>query len=602
VRRFEKTIARAKVMDALGVRAQAGHPSPPTARIAATAETPLGSCPKTAIRGTGVTGRIRNILFIMCDQLRWDYLSCYGHLRLHTPNIDALARNGVRFTRAYVQSPVCGASRMSFYTGRYVSSHGAAWNGYPLKVGEMTLGDYLRPLGVRTALVGKTHMRADEEGMARLGIDPQSLIGVRVSECGFDPYERDDGLHGLGPDGRYDPQIPRYNRYLNDKGYGGDNPWHDWANAAQGEGNALASGWAMRHARKPARVREEDSETPYMTRRAMDFMTEFGDEPWCLHLSYIKPHWPYIAPAPYNAMYGPDDVLPVVRSEEERRDPHPVYRAFMQSKVGAAFSRDEVRAEVVPVYMGLIKQIDDQLGSLFRFMRERELDRNTLIIFTSDHGDYLGDHWLGEKDLFHEPSVKMPLIVCDPSPEADATRGTVCDELVEAIDLAPTFLEAVGGDPAEQSHRLEGRSLMPFLRGRPPASWRRYVISEYDYALPVAAGLGVEPRDARLFMIADKRWKYVHAPGFRPMLFDLETDPDEFRDLGADSACEAERRRLSEALAQWGLRLSQRTTLSEAQVRAMRGKSARRGILVGVWDETDVPSELWSRYSGGGND
>ena len=82
----------------------------------------------------------RNVLFIMCDQLRWDYLSCAGHPTLETPNIDALARRGVRFTRAYVQSPVCGASRMSFYTGRYVNSHGAAWNGFPLKVGEMTLG------------------------------------------------------------------------------------------------------------------------------------------------------------------------------------------------------------------------------------------------------------------------------------------------------------------------------------------------------------------------------------------------------------------------------------------------------------------------------
>ena len=126
-----------------------------------------------------------------------DYLSCYGHPRLATPHIDALASRGVRFTRAYVQSPVCGASRMSTYTGRYVQSHGASWNGFPLKVGEMTLGDYLRPLGVRTALVGKTRMEADVEGMQRLGIDPKSIIGVRVAECGFEPYERDDGLHGL---------------------------------------------------------------------------------------------------------------------------------------------------------------------------------------------------------------------------------------------------------------------------------------------------------------------------------------------------------------------------------------------------------------------
>ena len=162
-------------------------------------------------------------------------------------------------------------------------------------------------------------MEPDREGMERLGIDPTSIIGVRVSECGFDPYERDDGLHALGPDGRYDPRLPRYNDYLNAKGYPGENPWHDFANAAEGDGNTLASGWAMRHARKPARVKEEDSETPYMTRRAMDYMQEAGDRPWCLHLSYIKPHWPYVAPAPYHDMYGPADVIPAVRSESGAR-------------------------------------------------------------------------------------------------------------------------------------------------------------------------------------------------------------------------------------------------------------------------------------------
>jgi arylsulfatase A-like enzyme len=338
-----------------------------------------------------------------------------------------------------------------------------------------------------------------------------------------------------------------------------------------------------------------------MTQRAMEFMAEAGSEPWCLHLSYIKPHWPYIAPAPYNAMFTAGDVLPAVRSEEERRDPHPVYRAFMDLGVCHSFSRDEVRAEVIPVYMGLIKQIDDQLGHLFRFMRERGLLDNTLIVFTSDHGDYLGDHWMGEKDLFHEPSVKVPLIVCDPSPAADGARGTVCDALVETIDLAPTFLEVLGSDPAEQSHRLEGRSLVPFLTGSTPAGWRRYAISEYDYSiLPVAAKLGVEPRDARLFMVADKRWKYVHAVGFRPMLYDLASDPGEFRDLGADPAQAAERARLAAALHQWGLRLSQRTTRSEAQMKRARGASQRRGILIGVWDESDVPEELWSRYLGDG--
>jgi hypothetical protein len=144
---------------------------------------------------------------------------------------------------------------------------------------------------------------------------------------------------------------------------------------------------------------------------------------------------------------------------------------------------------------------------------------------------------------------------------------------------------------------------LPFLRSAPPGQWRSFAISEYDYSmLPVAEKLGVAPREARLFMIADARWKLVHAPGFRPMLHDLEMDPSEFRDLGADPGCEHERRRLMAALHAWGLRLSQRTTISEQQIRARRGASQRRGILIGVWHESEVPTELWSAYLGEGHD
>jgi len=539
----------------------------------------------------------RNILFIMADQLRWDYLSCAGHPHLHTPHLDRLAARGVRFTRAYVQSPVCGASRMSFYTGRYVGSHGATWNEVPLKVGEMTLGDHVRQLGAEAVLVGKTHMTADIEGMERLGVDPTSIIGVRVSECGFDPFDRDDGLHAHGPDGRYAPPR-RYETWLNEKGYSGEQPWHEWANSADGQGNALASGWAMRNARLPARVREEDSETPYMTQRAMEYITSAGDKPWVLHLSFIKPHWPYIAPAPYNDMYGSEHVLPAVRNDAERADPHPVYREFMQHRA-ATFARDEVRANVIPVYMGLIKQIDDQMGVLFRFLEERGIADSTMIVFTSDHGDYLGDHWMGEKDLFHDCSAKVPLIVYDPSREADASRGTVNDELVESIDLVPTFIDWLGGDAAGMSHRLEGRSLLSFLHGKPPAQWRSFAISEYDYSISqTAARLGIEPKDARLFMVADKRWKYVHALGFRPMLFDLQNDPAELVDRGSDPSLDDVRQRHADALYRWGLRQSQRTTLSEAEMKSRRGRSQRQGILIGVWDEADIPAELWSGYPG----
>lgn len=523
-----------------------------------------------------------NVLWIMADQLRWDYLSCYGHPHLDTPNIDRLAGRGVRFTNAYVQSPICGPSRMSSYTGRYCRSHGSTWNGFPLRVGEPTLGDHLREIGVRPIIVGKTHMKVDTRGMEWLGIDPDSNIGVSISECGFEPFERDDGLH---PYGAYDPD-PDYDKHLRANGLDSENPWEDFANSGKGDDGELLSGWLLKYSNLPANIPEELSETPYMTGRAIDFMEEAGDKPWLCHLSFIKPHWPYIVPAPYHDMYGPEHVIAPVRSEAEKATSHPVYGAYIKSRICRTFARDDVRERVIPAYMGLIKQIDDQLGRLFAYMENKGLMDNTMIVVTSDHGDYLGDHWMGEKELFHDVSVKVPLIVYDPRREADATRGLVRDELVEGIDLAPTFLSCFGGKA--KPHVMEGRNIEPLLHdaGR-PAGWRRYAISEYDYALQEARQiLGNDQKDARLIMIRDERWKYIHAEGFRPMLFDLEDDPDELRDLGEDDRFTDVRQRMADAIFHWARQHHNRITMAPDVIDGVSGREPR-GIVIGVWDEAE---------------
>ena len=537
-----------------------------------------------------------NILFIMYDQLRFDYLSCAGHPHLHTPNFDRVANMGVRFTNAYVQSPICGASRMSFYTGRYVSSHGAAWNGFPLRVGEQTMGDHLRKAGMDCWLIGKTHMKADADGMARLGLSPDSQIGARQAECGFDVWIRDDGLWGQGPDGFYDEKRSPYNEYLKSKGYPSENPWADFANAGIDEDGNKATGWMFSHADKPANIREEDSETPWLTGRTIEFI-EQAQGPWCAHVSYIKPHWPYIVPAPYHDMFGANHVPAPRRGEVERVDAHPVYQAYMDNRIAVAFQREEVRQKVIPAYMGLIKQCDDQLGRLLDYLETSGQMADTMIVLTSDHGDYLGDHWLGEKDLFHDPSVKIPMILYDPRPEADSTRGTTCDALVESIDLAPTFVDAAGGTAPD--HILEGRSLLPWLRGETP-TWRGYVISEFDYSpTPQSVKLGLDPKDCRLFMIFDGRYKMIHAEGgFRPMLFDLETDPNEFDDLAKGNEHAADIARLYGLLAEWGRRSAQRVTKSDDDIRAMRGRSLRRGILPFLVDGSEVHEELTQAYRG----
>jgi arylsulfatase A-like enzyme len=527
-------------------------------------------------------GKLKNVLWIMADQLRWDYLSCYGHPHLDTPHLDGLAARGVRFNKAYVQSPICGPSRMSFYTGRYVRSHGATWNGFPLRVGEPTLGDHLREIGAECVLVGKTHMIPDTEGMKRLGIEPESMIGVHTAECGFTPFERDDGMH---PEGYYDIN-PNYDQYLRDQGLGGDNPWEEWANSAEDEDGSLLSGWLMENSDKPARVPEEHSETPYMTTRGIEFMEQAGDKPWLCHLSYIKPHWPYIVPPPYHDMYGPDDVIAPVRSNAERMTDHPVYRAWQNHRVCKAFSRDEVRERVIPAYMGLIKQLDDQMGRLFAYLEESGRMDDTMIVMSSDHGDYLGDHWLGEKDLFHDASARIPLIIYDPREEADATRGTTSDALVEGIDLAPTFLELMGGEA--KPHILEGRSLAPIIEGR-QTEWRKYAISEYDYATRQSrTELEIDQADARLLMIFDGRWKYILAEGFRPLLFDLESDPDELVDLGAEPEQEAVRTELHEALFAWARQHHTRITRAPQQIERMAAGGEPPGIQIGFWDAEEL--------------
>lgn len=537
-----------------------------------------------------------NILFIMYDQLRFDYLSCAGHPHLNTPHFDRVAKMGVRFSNAYVQSPICGASRMSCYTGRYVASHGAAWNGFPLRVGEQTMGDHLRALGMDCWLIGKTHMKADAEGMARLGLSPDTVIGSRQVECGFDTWVRDDGLWAQGPDGFYDERRSPYNEYLKSKGYTSENPWSDFANAGIDEDGDIASGWMFANADKPANIREEDSETPWLTQQTIAFL-EQAKGPWCTHVSYIKPHWPYIVPAPYHDMFGPSHVPSPTRHEVEREDPHPVFGAYMENKIATAFQREDVRQKVIPAYMGLIKQCDDQLGVLLDYLESSGHLSDTMIVLTSDHGDYLGDHWLGEKDLFHDPSVKVPMIIFDPRAEANATRGTVCDALVESIDLAATFVDAAGGQVP--THILEGRSLIPWLHGEEP-DWRDYVISEFDYSpTPQAVKLGLDPTDCRLFMVFDGRFKLMHAAGgFRPMLFDLQNDPEEFHDLAKADSHRAEIDRLYGMLTQWGLRCGQRVTKSDDDIRAMRGRSLRRGILPFLVDGTEVPEELTVKYRG----
>lgn len=517
-----------------------------------------------------------NVLFLMADQLRWDHLSCAGHPWLRTPNIDALAARGVRFSHAYVTSAVCGPSRMSYYTGRYPVSHGATWNRVALPVGQRTLGDHLRAAatGHDLWLVGKSHVVTDRDGLQRLALEGDGALGALLASGGFREIDRYDGHHEPGSESGY-------GAWLRAQGYDSPRPWGDYVISAIDESGEVVSGWHMRHVHLPARVAEPHSETAYTTDRAIEFMRTQGDRPWVLHLSYVKPHWPYMAPAPYHAMYGANQTLPAVRREAECVDAHPVVAAYRAHEESRSFSRDEAPRLVRPAYQGLIRQLDDHLGRLFDEMDALGRMKDTLIVFCSDHGDFLGDHWLGEKELFYDCVQRVPFIVCDPRPAANATRGTVDDRFVECVDVVPTILDAVGA-PIPDAW-VEGRSLIPLLHGGNPP-WREFVYSELDYGFRAARRtLGRLPDQCRAFSLRTRQHRYVHWLDLPEQLHDLERDPDQFEDLGREAGTAALRSRMREHLLEFLMRRKRRTSMDEAAVDAATDAHRRAGIFYGQW-------------------
>jgi arylsulfatase A-like enzyme len=272
----------------------------------------------------------------------------------------------------------------------------------------------------------------------------------------------------------------------------------------------------------------------------------------------------------------------VVKSEAELRGAHPAVAAYRQHEESQTFARDEVARHVRPAYQGLIAQLDDQLGRLFEFMDQQSLVRETLVIFCADHGDFLGDHWLGEKELFYDTVQRVPFIVADPRPAADATRGSVDERFVECVDVVPTVLEALGIPiPA---HRVEGRSLLPLLHGRTDdqPAWRDFVYSELDYGFKEAGlTLGRTSQESRAFSIRTATHRYVNWLDPPEQLFDLRSDPTEMQDLGRDALSERTRAEMRGRLLDFLARRKHRTVVSDEFVRSRTGTHKKAGVFYG---------------------
>ena len=247
-----------------------------------------------------------------------------------------------------------------------------------------------------------------------------------------------------------------------------------------------------------------------------------------------------------------------------------------------AFAEEETRQAVIPTYMGLVHQIDDHLGRVFDLLKRAGRMEDTLIVFTADHGDHLGDHWLADKGMFYEQATRVPLIIYDPSPSADNMRGSTSDALVEGIDLFPTFLEAVDAEIPE--HRLEGESLIPILSGHKTSTHRKAAICEMDYAfIETREGLDLPVDRAMGRMVRTADWKYVHFDTLRPQLFDLNADPDELNDLGVDPDYADVRNEMKALLLDWSLDRKMRITVDNERVVSWLPAGKKKGISKAAW-------------------
>ncbi len=455
-----------------------------------------------------------NILFIMVDQMRADCLSCEGHPVIKTPNLDALALRGVRFSHAFVQSAVCVPSRMSFYTGRYLHSHRSSWNNVPLSSSEKTMGHYVSDAGYRAAQCGRAHYYADTDDVWIS--DPRKVEQLSATLPGLEEWLSHE---------TYTSEA--YRAHLTAKGYPEDVCRYPTVPRMVSGHNLDSDPSAI-----PVDVREEDSDTAFVTDKAIEFLNQPHEHPWFLFLSYWKPHPPFFAPSPYHKLYDLDSIPEPNRIDSELENPHPLINEYRHEFNGERFDDEKNWRQVRATYYGLITEIDYHIGRVIDSLRATGQEENTVIFFTSDHGEYLGDHWLHNKEMFYDTAYRVPWIWFDPRPEADSTRGMICDAFVECIDALPTMLETVGVSPTPA---IQGRSLLPWIFGDKPDRWRTAVYADWDFrCYQMGANLNLNPDQCRGWMVRDRNIKYWHLNGLPDVLFDLQNDPLELHNRADD--------------------------------------------------------------------
>jgi choline-sulfatase len=420
--------------------------------------------------------RPTNVLLLMSDEHNPKILGCGGHPVIRTPNLDALAARGTRFTSAYTNSPICVPARASFATGQYVHTIRYWDNALPYEGRIPAWGHRLMDTGHRSVSVGKLHYRSAP--------DP----------CGFDeewePMHVIDGVGDLTGLIRTDPPVRKRARKYIEEARSGDSTY----------------------------IRYDSDITSGAVRWLREEAPKYKDTPWVLFVSWVCPHFPLVAPPEFFDLYPLDAVPWPVQNEPGVPPPHPAVAEYWRlNDYSTPFSEEQTR-RAIAAYYGMVSYMDVNVGKVLQTLEDCGLGGNTRVLYTSDHGDNLGRNGLYGKSTMYEDSAGIPLIVAGP----DLPRGKTSDTVASLVDVFPTVMEWAGEPTWPEDSRLPGHSLHPIANGAAP---ERTVLSEYHATCSTGG----------IFMIRKEQYKYIHYVNFRPALYDLRADPDETEDLAERS-------------------------------------------------------------------
>ena len=447
---------------------------------------------RTALHAADVPKLTRpNILFIMVDEMKWNVMSCAGHEMVKTPNLDRLAREGTRFATAFTVAPICTPSRYSFFTGRYAHVHGSTDNSTPLREPQVMLPSILKHAGYQTAISGKLHF-----------ISPDNI------DYGFDYFwsYRDEGPGKL-------PSWPAHIEKQHGKG----------AQKKSLQEQPFPNDPLGKDLGK-LKYPNADSQTSWITARALDFLDQRDKaKPFFLFVSYLDPHSPSHLCEPYWSMYQNE-------YNPEKIPLPPTFKQDAAKQLATNAGRHEVNdpkivKAMTAAYYAKVRMVDDNIGRLMKQLRKQGLAENTIIVFTADHGNMLGDLNRWFKGAMYEGSTRIPLLLKAPANSpyaAQFNRGAVVTNIVESIDVMPTLCEITG--VTLPANGIQGRSMTKLVAGT-EKDWKECAFAERNSSMVRTPQYKLICNDSKN---ARKNGEYE--------LYDLAKDPLETNNLAADPA------------------------------------------------------------------